>query len=171
IAKNRPESQICAVDISTEALEIARINCNKEEVSQQIQLLEGNLLDPVLDPVKLIIANLPYVNYSDLIHLDEEIRLYEPGVALYGGKDGLDVIREFLKQVSTNIWKPQCILLEIGYNQGNLLTQAVHHLLPEASIEVMKDYNKNDRLAIITGITKNIVRKKSSKTNVQTHCN
>ncbi|MCX6012441.1 MAG: peptide chain release factor N(5)-glutamine methyltransferase, partial [Chloroflexi bacterium] len=97
IAKNRPESRICAVDISTEALEIARINCSKEEVSQQIQLLEGNLLEPLLDPVKLIIANLPYVNYSDLVHLDEEIRLYEPGVALYGGKDGLDVIREFLK--------------------------------------------------------------------------
>jgi release factor glutamine methyltransferase len=166
IAKNRLESRIYAVDISRAALEVARINCDKHGVSSQIHLLQGILLEPVIDSVKLIVANLPYINHHDFGNLDKEIRVYEPEIALYGGKDGLGIIRELLQQVSASTWKPDYILLEIGYDHCSLLSQAVNCFLPRASIEIIKDYNSNDRLAIITGISSTILKGKSSKINV-----
>jgi release factor glutamine methyltransferase len=73
LALNLPQSKIYATDISHSALEVARLNCEHHKVTRQVTLLQGNLLEPVPEPVDLIVANLPYVRSSELENLSPEI--------------------------------------------------------------------------------------------------
>jgi release factor glutamine methyltransferase len=87
MAKNLPQIKLYATDISTGALEVARINCLKHAVSERIILLQGDLLKPLPKPVDIIIANLPYVKKADLSQMPSA--RYEPVSALDG--TGLDI--------------------------------------------------------------------------------
>ena len=67
-----------ACDISPDALEVARLNCQLHHVEQRVRLLHGNLLDPLPEPVDVLIANLPYIGTDEMSMLDTDVRDYEP---------------------------------------------------------------------------------------------
>jgi release factor glutamine methyltransferase len=147
-----PEAKIYATDISRSALKVAEANCRSHGVNSQVELLRGNLLEPLPCAVDLITANLPYVKDCDVIDLSPEIREHEPAIAWAGGRDGLDKIREMLEQIRRNTTAylsegPACLLMEIGQGQGQMVVSLVNHYFPQASIELIPDPGGIDRVA------------------------
>lgn len=145
-----PQALVYATDISTDALEIARINCQKHNRGNQVKLLHGDMLQPIPEPVDLLVANLPYVIDTDIPNLSPEIRLFEPMEALAGGADGLDKIRKLLAQAPPKLRPNGLILLEMGFgqNMGALALAETH--FPNAEIDLIQDLAGIDRVLRIT---------------------
>ena len=140
LALEMPKAKIYATDISSRALEVAAYNCEQHGVG--IQLLEGDLLAPVPEPVDIIIANLPYVRDEEIGGLADEIKVYEPIVALSGGPDGLDKMRQLLSDVAESgerLRPGGLILLEVSPAQGEALAAWAQDMLPAAAVELVPD--------------------------------
>ena len=108
-----------AIDISNKALIVAQNNAINNQVSTRINFLESNLFknfrdDQIFD---IIISNPPYIPTNDIENLQDEVRLYEPRIALDGGLDGLDFYRKIAEQSQKFLKNNGNIFLEIGYNQ------------------------------------------------------
>jgi release factor glutamine methyltransferase len=149
LAMNLQHARIYATDISSAALEIARNNCHRHGVADRVILLQSDLLDSLPEPVHLIIANLPYVNESELAELGTEISIFEPVLALNGGVDGLVFIEGLVSQAERNLLPGGAILLEIGYDQGQAVCELARMHLPKSEVSVMKDLGGLDRVVSI----------------------
>ena len=146
-----PRAKIYATDISPSALKVAEANCRRHGVSGRVELLQGNLLEPLPQAVDLVVANLPYVKDCEFRDLSPEVREYEPTIALTGGRDGLDKIREMLEQMQAKKSAypgegPAYLLLEIGQGQGEMVTSLVNDYFPQASIELVSDLGGVERV-------------------------
>ena len=141
-----PKAKIYATDISPRALEVAGANLEKHGVQDRVHLLQGDLLDPLPEPVDIIIANLPYIRDEELNELSAEIRTYEPIVALHGGRDGLDKVRQLLCRAGEKLRPGGLILLEIGPGQGPALTAWAKDLFPGARVELVNDLSGRERV-------------------------
>jgi release factor glutamine methyltransferase len=146
LALNRSYVKVYAIDMSPSALEVATLNSKHYKVAERITFLQGNLLEPLFEPVDLIIANLPYVKCSDLASLSPEIIRYEPLTALNGGQDGLDQIRQLTGQVNGNIRQQANLLIEIGENQDKPVIELINHTLPNTTLELIPDGNGINRV-------------------------
>ena len=154
LALNLPQAKIYATDISAPALKVALFNCQKHGVLNRIHLLQGDMLDPLPEPVDLIIANLPYVKEPELCCLTD----FEPRLALNGGADGLDKIHQLCRQVSYKLRPDGCLLLEIGQGQGRAVTTLLHSLFPSAKIEVIPDLGGIERVVSLTLTTTKVTQ-------------
>jgi release factor glutamine methyltransferase len=141
LAINLPQVKIYATDISAAALEVALINCQRHEVVDRIHLLHGNMLDPVPEPVDLIIANLPYVKKTDLARMR-----FEPALALDGGRDGMVKIRQLCQQAGDKLCPGGLLLLEVGQGQASAITNFLNALFPSGEIKVTPDLSGIDRV-------------------------
>jgi len=130
-------STVYAVDISTQALDIAALNCIRHGV--RVELLQGDLLAPLPQPVDIIAANLPYVRDDEMDGLSEEIRGYEPRVALSGGADGLDVIRRLIIDAPKKLRNGGVVFIEIAPTQAQALVSWARGLGLWGSAAVMDD--------------------------------
>lgn len=101
IKKHRPDLEIWATDLSSGALEVAKLNADKHKV--RIEFVESDLWDSIPDEkFNTIVTNLPYL--EDETELMPEVQK-EPSVALFGGKDGLDIYRRFLSELPSHLAK------------------------------------------------------------------
>jgi len=146
LAINIPAVKIYASDISALALELALINCQKHSLLNKIGLLEGDMLEPIPEPVDIIIANLPYVKESEL---DEPSIKYEPELALDGGADGLNQIRRFIPQVRSKLKNRGLLLMEIGTGQAEEVTLLMSQYLSNAKLDVLRDFRGIERFVIL----------------------
>jgi len=146
IALHLPQARIYAIDISADALEVARINCQKHGVEKQIHLLLGDMLQPLPESVDIILANLPYVRDSELSQLSPEIKNFEPIIALAGGWDGLAMVRQLVPQARQKLSPRGLILLEIGQGQGLAATSLVKTYFPIAKVDLVPDLSGIDRV-------------------------
>ena len=108
-----PDVVVDAADISTDALAVARLNVNKHKLQDRITLLTSDGLAGVTGPYDLIVCNPPYVNAQSMATLPEEFKA-EPTLALAGGADGMDFIRQLLRDVPEHMTVQAVLLLEIG---------------------------------------------------------
>jgi release factor glutamine methyltransferase len=124
---------IAATDISPEALDLARENAVGHAAADGMRFIEADLLPPVLPengtPLDLILANLPYVRTDAIAGLPIAAS-FEPRLALDGGADGLDLIRELLARLPDALTADGVALLEIGADQGQSAPAAVAEALP-----------------------------------------
>jgi len=141
-----PQAKIYATDVSAAALQVAEMNCRRHGVNSQVELLQGNLLEPLPQPVDMIVANLPYIKGCEFKDLSPEIRDYEPTTALAGGEDGLDKTQQMLEQMPGKLSYGACFLLEIGQGQGEMVTSLIKNYFPEASIELISDLGGIERV-------------------------
>ena len=148
LAHHLPQAQITAVDISPAALSVARTNAQRHAPGR-IHFHQGHLLTPAAAPIHLITANLPYVTDHEWTQLDDGVKLHEPSLALRGGADGLDLIRELLQQAAARLDSGGAVFLEIGWQQGETAQTAAASLFPDASIRLLKDYAGQARLVTI----------------------
>jgi release factor glutamine methyltransferase len=149
LALNLPHSKIYATDASPLALEVAGLNCESHNVTDRITLLQGNLLEPLPESVDILVANLPYIKSSELANLSPEITKFEPIMAIDGGENGLDYIRQLLEQAEDRINTNGCLLLEIGQNQEKDLSNLIRSLLKKVNFVFISDLNGIKRVVKI----------------------
>lgn len=121
-----PETEITGADISSDALEVARINVEQHGFGEKIALLESDGMMAVPGPWDLIVCNPPYVNRASMLALPQEYRS-EPELALAGGDDGMDFIRHLLSDLPPRLNENGVLLLEIG-NEREHFEAAFPHL-------------------------------------------
>jgi len=145
LAINLPQVKIYATDISAAALEVALLNCQKHGMIDRIHLLHGNMLNPLPEPVDLIISNLPYVRKSDLATIR-----FEPALALDGGRDGMGKICQLCQQAGGKLCPGGFLLLEIGQGQASAVTNFLNALFPNGEIKVTPDLSGIDRVVSLS---------------------
>jgi len=129
-----PQVKIYAIDVSASALEVANINCQRYKVGSQVELLHGNLLEPLPEPADMIVANLPYIRNSELQTLSSEITNFEPMSAIDGGNDGWDKIRLLIDQVPGKLHPEGYLLLEIGEGQDKAVSSMISSYFPRREL-------------------------------------
>lgn len=134
LAKLLPAAEVYATDVSRAALGVAAENARHHGVERRVAFRAGHLLTPVHDYVDLIVANLPYVTTQDWSQLEPELREHEPRLALDGGDDGLDLIRDLLRQAPRYLRPGSHVLLEIGEGQVEPLAAFIRTALPPGTL-------------------------------------
>ena len=146
-ARQRPAASVYATDVCGEALELARLNAERNRAN--VAFLEGDLAQPLIERgirLDLLLANLPYIAADELASL--AVSRFEPRLALDGGVDGLRLIRRLLRQLPLVCPPGAVALLEIGADQGAAVVELAHEL-PGADCEIWPDYAGLDRIARI----------------------
>lgn len=119
LAVQAPTASVVAIDVSEAALSVARTNAARHDVTARVRFVLGDLLAPVAGepPFDVIAANLPYVPSVERPHLMPEVRDHEPALALFGGEDGLDLVRRLIAAVPDRLVPGGLVALEIGVGQ------------------------------------------------------
>ena len=115
-----PNARIDAVDISPEALEVARRNVADYGLQDRIRLVESDLYAslPQDGPYDLIVSNPPYVNSASMERLPQEYR-HEPRIALAGGDDGMDLVRRIVAGAGERLTDNGLLVVEIGHERDH----------------------------------------------------
>jgi release factor glutamine methyltransferase len=148
LANALPNAQITAIDLSPQALTIARENAALNHVAERITFLEGDLLAPLTGQLFDILAsNPPYIPTADHDSLSTEVREHEPHSALFAGEDGLDLYRRLIPDALPLLTPGGWLALEIGFGQQ----EPVEGLLQASGFENIRfipDYQQIPRVAL-----------------------
>jgi release factor glutamine methyltransferase len=119
LATRLKHAQVSAVDISPEALALARRNAEKHKVTERVRWIESDLFAALGDErFDLIVSNPPYIPTVEVDRLAVEVRDFEPRLALDGGADGFAVIDRILAEAGEHLSPEGMLLMEIGYDQA-----------------------------------------------------
>jgi release factor glutamine methyltransferase len=151
LAKHLPRAKLLAIDVSNQALHLAQQNARRHHLADRITFLSGDVLEPLAGSVDLIVSNPPYVSQLELAagSTSPEVSRYEPRLALDGGDDGLDTIRQLLSQAKEKLNAGGVLLIEIGSTQGQAVRQLAKDYFPQAGIEIEMDLAGLDRLLVV----------------------
>jgi len=144
------KARVLGIDISENAVQIARHNLQKHELEERVSIVRGNLLDGLIAKkvtnVDIIVSNPPYISNAEMEILAQEVK-QEPVLALQAGEKGLDYYEELLGQATKVIKSAGKIFLEIGSKQAGAV-QNICKKYGWSDIIVKKDYAGHDRLII-----------------------
>ena len=146
-AKEIAGAKVLATDISEDALSLARENAEANALGEALTFAQGDLLDAVKVDQKIdcLIANLPYIPDGEKGKLQPEVDKFDPALALYGGPDGLDLVRKLLSQTEGKLSAGAPILLEIGSEQAEVLKNEAANYPWLEFAGIHKDYCGNVR--------------------------
>lgn len=142
LARELPEMTWAAVDISREALEIARHNARRHQAAGRVHFLQSNLFSGLKPGPRfaLIAANLPYVPEADWQALPRDIREYEPREALLGGKDGLALLRIMTQEAHRYLRPGGWLALEVGLGQAEPVKGLLESVGTYDRLESLRDF-------------------------------
>ncbi len=139
------------IDISRKAIQLARENARRFHCEDRIDFHQGDMFIPLQNtgnPMHFngIISNPPYIDADEWDELKDEVRLYEPREALYGGIDGLDFYRKIIQQSPAYLKRNGFLALEIGHKQKDALCQMfTKNGSYQDDVTAFCDYYQNDR--------------------------
>ena len=146
IAANTPKAEVHALDISPEALTLARANAERHKTL--ITFHEGNACESLPGaPWQIIVSNPPYIPSADLAELQPEVRNHDPALALDGGADGLSIYRAIIPHALAALAVDGRLLLEVGDGQA----PAVREIIAQHGgcvQEIVSDLNNIERIVI-----------------------
>jgi len=154
LARAFPRAEVDATDLSTEALEVARLNIGDHGLAGRVRLARADGLGELRGPYDLILSNPPYEPESLRATLPEEFRK-EPGVALFSGEDGMDVVRTLLVQAAERLAPRGLLAMEVGGLRG-----AIEVAYPRLALEWLPTADGSDcvlaatREALRAGVTR-----------------
>jgi len=147
LARYLPQATVTAVDVSAQALDLARENATLNSVSERVTFLKSDWLAQVEGAFDLMVSNPPYVATQDIDRLPAEVREHEPREALDGGVQGVEQIERLVRGAMPHLEPGGHLLLEIGHSQG----ERVRRLLAEvgfAEVAVERDLAGHERFAV-----------------------
>lgn len=129
VALALPEARVLAIDLSAEALLVARRNMVQHGCDARIDCLQGDLLAPLgeaewLQKIDVILSNPPYIADGEISTLQPEVGCFEPRLALAGGPDGMQVHRRLLQQAPIYLRSGGALLMEVGLGQAAAVCRA-----------------------------------------------
>jgi release factor glutamine methyltransferase len=144
-----PTAQLFAIDISNEALELARQNAGRHNVTDRIEFLAGDGFAALSNGARfdLIVANPPYIPSATIATLAPEVRDHDPQLALNGGADGLDFYRRLATEAAAFLKPDGRIMLELGDDQAGAVSEMFmqQKWVVEA---VQEDYSRQPRVLV-----------------------
>jgi release factor glutamine methyltransferase len=144
LAKELPQAEIHAVDISPAALEIARANAVRLQLESRIQFHEADLLDGIeADSFNFVVSNPPYVGESEEDTVQLEVRKFEPRNAVFAGATGLEVIERLIPQAREVLKPGGWLVMEIS---GTIAAKVEESLADWESLQITKDLQRIDRV-------------------------
>jgi release factor glutamine methyltransferase len=140
LAKEMPQAQVMATDISAAALNIARKNALSLGLENQIAFRRSDLFDSVDDFFDIIVCNPPYISAEEYKKLPPGVKTFEPREALWAGENGTEFHEKLVYQAGNNFKKNGWLLLEIGATQGKSVRKIVEDSGIYDNIDVRRDY-------------------------------
>lgn len=148
LAKYLNNCGLTLVDISKEAIQIAKKNANINEVESKITFIHSNLFDNLeSQKFDIIVSNPPYIKTEDIKHLENQVKK-EPYIALNGGQDGLDFYKKIIKEAYKYLNKGGYLCLEIGFDQKYDVIELIENEERFEQTYSKKDLYDNDRIII-----------------------
>jgi release factor glutamine methyltransferase len=148
-AVNLPSSQTTATDVSDAALAVARQNADKHRVLDRVRLLKGDLFEPCRAEVFDVVAsNPPYVAQHEAKTLQNDVRLYEPGVALFSGPSGLELLFRLIDEAPDHITPGGILLLEVSPEQASAVSGRMESNPRLHAVRVVKDLAGQARVVL-----------------------
>lgn len=145
IKKEFPQATVYAIDISQPALEVAKENA--KQIGAEIHFYLSDVYQDLPKDLAfdLIISNPPYIGEDELQIMDQSVIKYEPKQALFADKNGLAVYHKIAIGAQDYLNESGQILLEIGYQQGLVVSEIFNRVLSPQACSILKDYNDLDR--------------------------
>ena len=143
------ESKGVGIDISEQAIDVAKKNSKSLELTSRAKFYTKSLNKISGSKFDLIVSNPPYIKTSDIKKLIDDVKKFEPKLALDGGKDGLDVIRKIIYKSKTILKRKGMLALEIGQGQFKQVSQILK-LQGFKNRFLVKDYKNNIRCVLTT---------------------
>ena len=150
LAREFENAEIVAIDISEDAIKVANKNIKDRNLDKRINL-KKTTFENIEDDFDLIVSNPPYLTQKEIKNLANEIKKFEPKIALFGGKDGLDFYRGFSKKINKNLRNGGYLILEIGASQFSDCME----IFNDSGLKFIKkaqDLQKKDRIMIFSKI-------------------
>ena len=145
LALRHPQLQLTAGDLSPEALAIAKENGISLQTTVDwlvTDVCQGLPRDRAYD---LVVSNPPYISETELDLMDESVKRYEPSMALFAEQGGLAFYRQLAKQIGSYLKPSACLILEIGFRQGQTVVDIFRRAFPQAKVSCHQDLNGRDR--------------------------
>lgn len=138
LAHGLPSRQVVGTDISRAALAVARRNAARHGVEGRVEFIEGDLAAESAGPFAAIVSNPPYIAEAERSSLAPEV-LREPGVALFGGADGLDVIRRLVAAAAPLLVPLGWLVIEAGHGQAAAVAALVRNTHTCEEVRTLRD--------------------------------
>jgi len=139
------EVHVTALDISEDALSLAKINAEKFNVQNKIDFLKSDWFEAVKGSFDLIISNPPYIGLIEKDEISTEVIKYDPEIALFAGHDGLDAYKKIIPNLAKFLNPDGFVVLEIGASQSNQVKNMMN-VVGLINTQIVKDLSGNDRL-------------------------
>lgn len=146
LAHARPDWKVVAVDISREALEVAKQNAKMNDVS--VEFRHSNLFQDVIGKFDIIVSNPPYISLEDKEEVGLNVLSSEPHLALFAEENGLIVYRKIAEQATEFLSNDGKLYFEIGYKQGKAVSQLLKQHYPRKRVRILKDQFGQDRKVV-----------------------
>lgn len=147
LAKNITNADITMTDISKNALNIAKINCEKNEIKNNVEFKESNMFKNISKKYDIIVSNPPYIQKNIIKTLPKNVQK-EPLIALDGGEDGLDFYKILVDEAYKFLNDEGYLCLEIGYDQKEEVIKLLNDNENYKEICCKKDLSGNDRIIV-----------------------
>jgi len=153
MAHELPDHSVYGLEISEEALEVARLN-QERFPCQNLTLVQSDLLSQLPEKLSntplVILANLPYIGTETNHFVSDETEANEPHLALFGGDDGLELYRQTWQQIKEKNLQVNALFMEIGFSQIDQMSEEARKAFPSYAFEIRQDLAGLPRTAILS---------------------
>ena len=149
LALELENAEVLGIDISPEALEIAKKNAT--QLDAKVKFRQGDFLQPLLDEkikADIIVSNPPYIAETERDALSDTVKNYDPELALFAEDNGLAAYKEIIKQAKDALHPNGLLAFEIGHTQGTAIKQLVLERYPQSDVDIIEDINKKERIIL-----------------------
>lgn len=156
ILKNLSGARVVGTDVSRDALEVARLNARRHGVLERLDLLEGSLLEPLHEypgtrgkgSLHFLVANPPYIPDHEWDAVEPNVKDHEPGLALRGGKDGLDLVRPLIEGGPEMVRRGGLIMIETAASTAKEAAEMLRARGEVDGVEVLNDFEGLPRVVM-----------------------
>lgn len=147
LKSSRPDWHVTASDISSEALQLAKENSERNQAS--LDFIESDVFNQISGKFDVIISNPPYIAYDDEDEVGVNVLASEPHLALFADEDGFAIYRRIIEGASSHLTENGKLYFEIGYKQGDGMRRLLAQHFPEKRVRVLQDIFGKDRMVVM----------------------